>query len=112
MLVLRKLIYCSLCTIVVAYTASGSAAESPNLTSEQDARAMAQRSSVYGSQMAPGPDPELAVQEEFEAARRAGTAEAYEFFIKRHPEHSLAQTARRERERSKTRRVRPNQERR
>jgi hypothetical protein len=42
-------------------------------------------------------DPAIAVREELEAARRAGTVAAYDLFIARHPEHRLAQVARRER---------------
>ncbi|HEX2555471.1 MAG TPA: hypothetical protein VHL98_17370 [Microvirga sp.] len=42
-------------------------------------------------------DGDFAVREEFEAARRAGTREAYDLFIARHPDHPLARTAREER---------------
>lgn len=44
-------------------------------------------------------DGEVAIREEFEAARRAGTREAYDLFIARHPQHALAATARQERDR-------------
>jgi hypothetical protein len=44
-------------------------------------------------------DPNIAVREELEAARHAGTVAAYDLFIARHPEHRLAQVARRERTR-------------
>jgi hypothetical protein len=44
-------------------------------------------------------DGEAAIREEFEAARRTGTREAYELFIARHPQHALAAAARQERDR-------------
>ena len=43
-------------------------------------------------------DGNIAIQEELEAARRAANVEAYDLFIARHPNHPLAQVARRERE--------------
>jgi len=46
----------------------------------------------------PPRDGNVAVQEELDAARRAGTVAAYDLFIARHPEHPLAGVARRERE--------------
>lgn len=42
-------------------------------------------------------DGDVAIREELEAARRAGTAAAYDLFISRHPAHPLVETARRER---------------
>lgn len=51
------------------------------------------------SQMAPARDAHIAVLEEFELARQAGTAAAYDLFAARHPKHPLAETARRERDR-------------
>ena len=42
-------------------------------------------------------DGNIAVQEELDAARRAGAVEAYDLFIARHPDHPLAEVARRER---------------
>jgi hypothetical protein len=42
-------------------------------------------------------DGDVAVREELDAARRAGTVEAYDLFIARYPRHPLAQVARRER---------------
>ncbi len=41
-------------------------------------------------------DGDIAIKEELCAARRAGTAEAYQLFIARHPGHALADLARRE----------------
>jgi hypothetical protein len=48
---------------------------------------------------APARDGNIAIQEELDAARRAGTREAYDLFIARHPDHPLAATAKQERER-------------
>lgn len=45
----------------------------------------------------PPRDGNVAIREELDAARRAGTAAAYDLFIARHPDHPLAATARRER---------------
>lgn len=42
-------------------------------------------------------DGNIAVQEELDAARKAGTIAAYDLFIARHPDHPLAEIARRER---------------
>lgn len=41
-------------------------------------------------------DPSVAVAEEYEAARRSGTLEAYELFIARHGDDPLAEQARAE----------------
>jgi hypothetical protein len=43
----------------------------------------------------PARDPNIAVQEEFELARKSGTIEAIDLFILRHPDHPLAEKARR-----------------
>jgi len=45
----------------------------------------------------PPRDGNVAIQEELDAARRAGTPEAYDLFISRHSDHQLAEVARRER---------------
>lgn len=42
-------------------------------------------------------DPNIAVQEELDAARRAGTLAAYDLFLARNGDQPLAETARRER---------------
>ena len=42
---------------------------------------------------APARDGEIAVQEEFDAAERAGTAAAWRLFAARHPDHALARIA-------------------
>ena len=47
----------------------------------------------------PPRDGNIAIQQELDAARRAGTLEAYDLFIARHPQHPLVQTARQERAR-------------
>lgn len=44
-------------------------------------------------------DGNIAIMEELVAARKAGTVEAYDLFIARHPDHALAEVARAERER-------------
>lgn len=50
-------------------------------------------------------DGNIAIREELDAARRAGTFEAYDLFIARHPDHPLADEARRERDRLRKRRT-------
>jgi hypothetical protein len=47
----------------------------------------------------PPRDGNVAIQEELDAARRAGTAAAYDQFLARHSNHPLAAIARRERQR-------------
>ena len=42
-------------------------------------------------------DGDIAVREELDAARRAGTLAAYDLFLARHPGHKLARAAQRER---------------
>jgi len=42
-------------------------------------------------------DGNIAIQQELDAARAAATLEAYDLFIARHPQHPLAEIARRER---------------
>lgn len=42
-------------------------------------------------------DGNVAIREELDAARRAGTLAAYDLFLERHSNHPLAETARRER---------------
>ena len=44
-------------------------------------------------------DGDVAIRQELEAARRAGTLAAYDLFIARHPDHPLAEVAREERAR-------------
>ena len=41
-------------------------------------------------------DGNIAILEEFEAAQKKNTKEAYELFIKRHPSHELAQKAKKQ----------------
>ena len=51
------------------------------------------------SGLPPPRDPDIAVQEELDAARRAGTVAAYDLFLARHGDHRFAEAARRERAR-------------
>ena len=51
------------------------------------------------AELRPPRDPDIAVQEELDAARRAGTVAAYDLFLARHGDHRLAEAARRERAR-------------
>ncbi|MDQ0320134.1 hypothetical protein QO002_002272 [Pararhizobium capsulatum DSM 1112] len=44
--------------------------------------------------MTPAPDGEVAIRKEYEGTVRHGTREAFELFIRRHPEHPLADEAR------------------
>lgn len=48
----------------------------------------------HNSSMPPARDPSVAVAEEYEIARRKGTAEALELFIARHGDDPLAEKAR------------------
>ncbi|WP_311268945.1 hypothetical protein [Sphingobium sp. WCS2017Hpa-17] len=48
-----------------------------------------------GGIMAPPSDPEAAIRSEFAAIERKGTAQAYALFAHRHPDHALADEARR-----------------
>lgn len=49
--------------------------------------------------IAPARDGNIAIREELDAARKAGTLAAYDLFIARHPGHALIPTARAERRR-------------
>jgi len=42
----------------------------------------------------PARDPNIAVEEEYQIARRQGTVQSLELFIARHPDHPLAEKAR------------------
>lgn len=58
---------------------------------------------AWGAPMADPPiararDGNIAIGQELDAARKAATVEAYDLFIARHPDHPLADVARRERE--------------
>ncbi|HWT12222.1 MAG TPA: hypothetical protein VN231_05680 [Allosphingosinicella sp.] len=65
--------------------------------------ALASASGAFASPMPPqvpkARDGNIAIAEELEAARKADTLAAYDMFIARHPQHPLAQVARRERAR-------------
>jgi hypothetical protein len=56
-----------------------------------------QETRVSEKEIIPARDGNIAIQEELDAARRAGTIAAYDLFIARHPQHPLAATARAER---------------
>jgi len=49
---------------------------------------------TQGQDMLPPPDIEAAVQSEYNGVVKKGTREAYERFIRRHPDHPLAEKAR------------------
>ena len=51
------------------------------------------------NEIAPARDGNIAIREELDAARRAGTVAAYDLFIARHPGHPLEPVAREERAR-------------
>lgn len=61
------------------------------------ATAMKKQRPGHTTVMPPPRDPDIAVREELDAARRAGTVEAYDLFLSRHGNHALAEVARRER---------------
>jgi hypothetical protein len=56
--------------------------------------------------MQPARDGDIAIREELDMARRAGTTAAYDRFLTRHGNHPLAEAARRERDRLATSRKR------
>jgi hypothetical protein len=58
---------------------------------------LSQRHPVRSTELPLPRDGDVAVREELDAARRAGTVEAYDLFIARHKDHPLARVARRER---------------
>ena len=51
----------------------------------------------HSAPLVPPRDGNIAVAEELDAARRAGTVRAYDLFLARHPDHRLARVAQRER---------------
>ncbi|HYG31123.1 MAG TPA: hypothetical protein VD887_13035 [Allosphingosinicella sp.] len=57
----------------------------------------AQAATMDESGIRPARDGDIAIGQELDAARRAGTLAAYDLFIARHPEHPLARAAREER---------------
>ena len=75
----------ALCTVLLAATASSVQAD---MSKPRPTRSTDQ----------PHPrDGNVAIREELDAARRARTLAAYDLFLARHPDHPLAETARRER---------------
>ena len=61
------------------------------------AAAGAMEKPVEKDEIAPARDGDVAIRQELEAARKAATLAAYDLFIARHPDHALADVARRER---------------
>jgi hypothetical protein len=51
-------------------------------------------SDTRANSVPPARDPKIAVEEEYQMARQAGTAQALELFIARHPDSPLAEKAR------------------
>jgi hypothetical protein len=63
----------------------------------QGAPAAQREKTVSEERAIPARDGNIAIQEEYCAARKAGTAAAYDLFIARHPQHPLAAQARADR---------------
>jgi len=57
--------------------------------------------SRHSEPLPPPRDPDIAVREEFDAARARATPEAWELFLARHGDHRLAAEARKELEKIK-----------
>lgn len=68
--------------------------EQPAVTGK--AKAEEVEKAVRAPSVPPARDPSIAVAEEYELARRKGTAEAFELFIARHGDDPLAEKARAE----------------
>ncbi|HLL58524.1 MAG TPA: hypothetical protein VK391_01365 [Allosphingosinicella sp.] len=64
-----------------------------------EAHAMSRQPEGAPQAAAPARPGDVAIREELDAARAAGTRAAYEFFIARHPGHALEAVARAEMER-------------
>lgn len=65
-----------------------------------DAAAAGEQNTVPSVRTSDDPRPRdgnIAIRQELDAARQAGTVEAYDLFIARHPRHALTEIARRER---------------
>ena len=77
-------------TAFLALTLTGAACPGGGGMPQRDEKAAA---------VPPARDGNIAIAQELDAARKAGTVEAYDLFIARHAEHPLAQVARAERER-------------
>ncbi|MBX7249390.1 MAG: hypothetical protein K1X35_10160 [Caulobacteraceae bacterium] len=78
-----------LALIVPMFAAAAFAAEEPTMSQPTD------RTGPGHSEPPPPPrDGQVAIQQEFEAARRAGTAAGWRRFITRHPDNPLTPAAR------------------
>jgi hypothetical protein len=70
------------------------------LWASTDAAAAGEQNTVPSVRTSDDPRPRdgnIAIRQELDAARQAGTVEAYDLFIARHPRHDLTEIARRER---------------
>jgi hypothetical protein len=73
---------------------AGPVADAGHLAISTPANADEKRPMAPHSTTPPARDPEIAVEEEYQIARRRGTAEALELFIARHPDGPFAEKAR------------------
>jgi hypothetical protein len=65
-----------------------------NISMVKNASADEMRKATRDKTTPPARDPEIAVAEEYQAARQRGTAQALELFIARHPDSAYAEKAR------------------
>jgi hypothetical protein len=97
---MRRFFYATLPTVVSIAAASAAAAFDGGVAVERITsmtKSEPERIAQNRSEPLPLPrDPEIAVREEFDAARARGTAESWDLFIARHPGHRLAGDARKE----------------
>lgn len=71
--------------LIAAVLATACAAQEPSVSDRHSPPFPAER------------DPQIAAQEEFDAALKASTVEAWDLFIRRHPDNPLTEAARAER---------------
>ena len=67
------------------------------LAGSAGAFAMKEKPAIRSTDLPRPVHPDVPVQTELDAARRAGTVAAYDLFLRRHGDHPLAEVARRER---------------
>lgn len=65
-----------------------------SISMAKNASADEMRKATRNKTTPPARDPEIAVAEEYQAARQRGTAQALELFIARHPDSAYAEKAR------------------